>query len=110
VFRISHVLCGMLLVSTQALAAGDPAAGRIKGETCLGCHAVENYGNVYPSYHVPKLGGQNAGYIVQALKAYQSGQRKHGTMHANSSSLSEQDMADIAAFFNSVVTITQDSQ
>jgi cytochrome c553 len=101
VIRIIHVLCGMLLVSTQALAAGDPAAGRIKAETCLGCHAVENYGNVYPSYHVPKLAGQNADYIVQALKAYQSGQRKHGTMHANASNLSEQDLTDIAAYFSS---------
>jgi cytochrome c553 len=110
VIRISHVLCGMLLVSTQAMAAGDPAAGRIKAETCLGCHAVENYGNVYPSYHVPKLGGQSSDYIVHALQDYQNGERKHGTMHANSSNLSAQDMADIAAFFNSVASISQDIQ
>lgn len=100
--RIIHMLCGMLFVSAQAFAAGDPAAGRIKAETCLGCHAIPNYSNVYPSYSVPKLAGQNADYIVAALKGYQNGERKHSTMHANSSNLSEQDIADIAAFFNSV--------
>jgi cytochrome c553 len=91
----------MFLVAAQAGAAGDPAAGRIKAETCLGCHGVANYANVYPSYHVPKLAGQNAEYIVQALQAYLNGQRQHGTMHANASTLSGEDMADIAAFFSS---------
>jgi cytochrome c553 len=109
VIRIIHgLLCGMLLVSAQAVAAGDPAAGRIKAETCLGCHAIPNYGNVYPSYHVPKLAGQNVDYIVAALKGYQSGMRKHTGMHANASSLSEQDMADIAAFFNSAAAASEE--
>ena len=108
--RIIHgLLCGMLLVSAQAVAAGDPAAGRIKAETCLGCHAIPNYGNVYPSYSVPKLAGQSADYIVQALKAYQNGQRQHMTMHANSSNLSEQDMTDIAAFFNSAAATSEEN-
>jgi cytochrome c553 len=98
---IPSLLFGMLIASSQVFAAGDPEAGRIKAETCLGCHAIPNYTNVYPSYHVPKLAGQNADYIVQALKAYQNGQRKHGTMLANASNLSAQDMADIAAFFSS---------
>lgn len=107
--RIILVLCGMLLVSAQAVAAGDPIAGRIKAETCLGCHGVANYGNVYPSYHVPKLAGQNAEYIVQALKAYLNGQRQHTTMHANASNLSERDMADIAAFFSSAAPASQEN-
>ena len=107
--RIIHgLLCGMLLVSAQAVAAGDPAAGRIKAETCLGCHAIPNYGNVYPSYHVPKLAGQNADYIVAALKGYQAGTRKNTSMHANASNLSEQDMADIAAFFNSAAATSEE--
>lgn len=107
--RIIHgLLSGMLLVSAQAVAAGDPAAGRIKAETCLGCHAIPNYANVYPSYSVPKLAGQNADYIVQALKAYQSGLRQHTTMHANASNLSEQDMADIAAYFSSAVPASKE--
>jgi cytochrome c553 len=107
---IQGLLCGMLLVSLQVVAAGDPAAGRIKAETCLGCHAIPNYSNVYPSYHVPKLAGQNADYIVQALKGYQNGARKHSTMHANSSNLSEQDMADIAAFFSSAATHSEETK
>jgi cytochrome c553 len=107
---IQGLLGGMLLVSLQAIGAGDPTAGRVKGETCLGCHAIPNYGNVYPSYHVPKLAGQNADYIVQALKSYQNGMRKHSTMHANSSNLSEQDMIDIAAFFSSAAIHSEEAQ
>lgn len=108
--RIIHgLLSGMLLVSAQAVAAGDPDAGRIKAETCLGCHAIPNYGNVYPTYHVPKLAGQNADYIVLALKAYRNGLRQHTTMHANASNLSEQDMADIAAFFSSAAPASKEN-
>jgi cytochrome c553 len=79
--------------------AGDAAKGELKALTCTGCHGVESYTNVYPSYNVPKLGGQHAEYIVAALKAYKSGERAHSTMHANASNLSEEDMADIAAYF-----------
>lgn len=87
-----------------AMGKGDPAAGATKAETCYGCHAVPNYFNVYPSYHVPKLGGQRAEYIVEALKAYKEGRRNHKTMQANASNLSEQDMLDIAAYFSSLGT------
>jgi len=79
-------------------AAGDAVAGSEKAETCLGCHAVSGYFNVYPTYHVPKLGGQSAGYIQSALKAYKDGTRQHGTMRANADNLTDQDMADIAEF------------
>ena len=89
---------GLACVAMGAQAAGDPVQGRIKAETCMGCHAVATYHTVYPSYNVPKIGGQHAAYIVAALKEYKSGARKFGTMHANASSLSEQDMEDIAAF------------
>ncbi|MBA1147029.1 cytochrome c [Ectothiorhodospiraceae bacterium WFHF3C12] len=85
--------------SGPALADGDPDAGARKAVTCLGCHGVEGYRNAYPSYHVPKLGGQHADYLVAALKAYQNGQRSHQTMQAQASQLSEQDMQDIAAYF-----------
>ncbi|BCO30929.1 hypothetical protein TspCOW1_10320 [Thiohalobacter sp. COW1] len=83
-----------------AAAAGDPVAGKDKAFTCMGCHGVPSYNNAYPTFHVPKLGGQHAQYIVDALKAYQDGQRPHGTMHAQAASLSEQDMQDIAAYFS----------
>lgn len=81
---------------------GDPEQGRIKADTCLGCHAIPTYTNTYPVYHVPKVGGQNEEYIIAALLAYRSGQRDHETMHGNAAALSDQDIADIAAFFASV--------
>lgn len=84
-----------------ARAEGDVEAGRMKAETCLGCHAVEGYFNVYPTYRVPKLGGQSGKYIETALKAYRDGQRTHSTMHANAADLSDQDMADIGAYMES---------
>ena len=79
---------------------GDPVAGRVKADTCLGCHAIPTYTNTYPTYHVPKVGGQHREYIISALLAYRSGQREHDTMHNNAVSLSDQDIADIAAFFS----------
>jgi len=100
IFRIFLFLI-IACCANLAFAEGDAIAGRLKAETCLGCHAVTGYHNVYPTYHVPKLGGQSAGYIQSALKAYKSGTRKHGTMQANASALSDQDIADIAAFMAS---------
>ncbi len=89
------------LLPLAASAAGDAAAGKAKAFTCIGCHGIPDYFNVYPSYRVPKIGGQHAEYIVSALEAYKSGQRSHATMRAQAGSLSEQDMQDIAAFFAS---------
>ncbi len=83
----------------SSLAAGDAAAGKWKAFTCLGCHGVPSYTNAYPTYNVPRLGGQHAKYLVSALQAYQSGQRNHPTMRAQASNLNDQDMQDIAAFF-----------
>lgn len=88
-------------LSGTALAAGDVEAGRVKAFTCMGCHGVPGYTNVYPTYRVPKLGGQHAQYTVAALKAYKNGQRSHRTMRAQADNLSEQDMEDIAAYFES---------
>jgi cytochrome c553 len=91
------VLGGVL--TGAALAEGDAAAGKYKADTCLGCHGTPGYSNAYPTYKVPKVGGQHADYIVSALKSYAAQQRGHKTMHANAATLSEQDMADIAAYF-----------
>jgi cytochrome c553 len=77
---------------------GDAKRGQQLAYTCNGCHAIANYKNVYPTYSVPKLHGQRPQYLVAALKAYKSGERSHGTMHAQASSMSEQDMADVAAY------------
>jgi len=83
-----------------ASAAGDPVRGKLISYTCLGCHGIENYKNVYPTYSVPRLVGQHPEYIVAALKAYARGERSHGTMHQQAASLSDQDMQDIAAYFS----------
>ncbi|MGB1885158.1 MAG: c-type cytochrome [Gammaproteobacteria bacterium] len=97
-FTVTAALLFALNVPIVAHAEGDAGAGRAKAETCMGCHGVESYFNVYPTYHVPKLGGQSAGYIASALKAYKAGERNHETMRANAENLSDQDIADIAAF------------
>ncbi len=94
------LLITLLTATSQTMAAGNPEAGKSKAETCYGCHAQANYFNVYPSYKVPKLAGQSPEYIVEALKAYKAGDRKHETMKANAANLSEQDMADIAAYLS----------
>lgn len=91
-------LAGML-TAAPAIAAGDPEAGKVKAETCFGCHGIPNYTNVYPTYNVPKLGGQHAERVIAALKTYQSGARQHPTMSAQAASLSDQDIEDIAAYF-----------
>lgn len=86
-------------LSLPLFAAGDVNAGRNKASTCMGCHGIPDYFNVYPSYRVPKLGGQHAQYIVSALQAYRDGQRSHATMRAQALSMSDQDMQDLAAYF-----------
>lgn len=82
--------------------AGDPAAGQIKALTCTGCHGIPGYVNVYPTYHVPKVAGQYATYIVSALESYRAGERDHPTMHAQGLGLSNQDIADIGAYFRAL--------
>lgn len=104
---ISHFLRVILIslivvVSAQAYAAGDAQRGAIVGETCLGCHGVTSYSNVYPTYRVPKLGGQHKDYLVAALKAYRSGERSHPTMKAQAARLSDEDIVDISAYFVSL--------
>jgi cytochrome c553 len=94
----------LLLVSgaTPAFAEGDPAAGAVLGYSCMGCHGVAGYRNAYPSYRVPKLGGQKAAYLVAAIKGYRQGMRSHPTMSAQASSLSDQQIEDVAAYFASI--------
>jgi cytochrome c553 len=79
-------------------ADGDAARGRQVFEGCKGCHGISGYYNVYPSYRVPKLAGQPAQYIEQALKSYRGRNRVHPTMEANAASLSDRDIADVARY------------
>ena len=81
-------LLATVFFAQPAIAEGDIEAGKEIGYSCLGCHGIEGYRNAYPSYRVPKLGGQNGQYIIDALKGYASGDRGHATMHAQASSLS----------------------
>jgi cytochrome c553 len=85
----------------SAFAAGDAARGKVLSYTCLGCHGIEDYRNAYPDYNVPRLAGQHADYIIAALKEYKDGERQHATMQVQAATLSDQDMADIAAYFAS---------
>jgi len=87
-----------LMGAAVARAAGDAQRGKQIGYTCLGCHGIEDYKNVYPTYSVPKLVGQHPEYLVAALKGYRGKDRAHGTMYAQASSLSDQDIEDVAAY------------
>jgi cytochrome c553 len=82
-------------------ATGNADAGKKKAEMCIGCHGILGYQNSFPEIHkVPMISGQSDKYIVAALTAYKSGERKHPSMRGIAGSLSEQDMADLAAFYS----------
>ncbi|MCC8484951.1 c-type cytochrome [Xanthomonas campestris pv. raphani] len=82
--------------------SGNAGNGRQLAYTCQGCHGVTGYKNAYPSYRVPKIGGQSAQYLTQALTEYRQGKRKHPTMQAQAQSFSEQDIADIATYLSTL--------
>lgn len=90
------------LVAQPALAEGDVEAGKQLAYTCLGCHGIEGYRNAYPSFRVPKLGGQKATYLEVALKGYRAGTREHPTMQGQAMSLSDQEIQDLAAYLSSI--------
>jgi len=91
-------------VSAQGV-VGEAQAGQKRAEMCIGCHGIPGYQNSFPEVHkIPKISGQSDKYIVSALTAYKKGDRKHPTMRGIASALSEQDMADLAAFYSSQVS------
>jgi cytochrome c553 len=98
---LAVAMAGMTSVAmAQDAKAGDAAAGKAKAAMCIGCHNLVGYQATFPEvYKVPKIAGQNAKYLVSALTAYQKGDRKHPTMRGISASLTEQDMADLGAFY-----------
>lgn len=80
--------------------AQDAAAGHAKAAMCIGCHGILGYRASFPEVHkVPMIAGQNAKYLETALQEYKKGERKHPTMRAIAASLSEKDMADLAAYY-----------
>jgi cytochrome c553 len=97
------LLAAAALVVTTAFAqtpAGDPAKGREKTQMCAGCHGIEGWRTAFPEvYHVPRIGGQHAAYLAKALQAYKSGERSHPSMRAIAASLSDEDIANLAAYY-----------
>ncbi len=91
------------LFSSTYVQAAQPAnavAGEAKVAMCIGCHGIPGYQASFPEIHkVPMIAGQGASFIVAALDAYKKGERKHATMRAIAGSLTEQDMADVAAYY-----------
>lgn len=104
-FARTVVAAATLIAASSAAQAqgvtGSAEAGQKKAEMCIGCHGIAGYQNSFPEIHkVPKISGQSDKYIVSALNAYKKGDRKHPSMRGIAGSLSEQDMADLAAFYS----------
>lgn len=106
---LSTLLCSLglataaLLTTTahaQETKPGDPVAAKKKVAMCIGCHGIVGYQASFPEIHkVPMISGQSAKYIVAALNGYKKGERKHPTMRGIAASLSDQDIADVAAYY-----------
>ena len=101
---IAYLAAGSGLVLAHAACAQQPAAGDAKAganvSMCVGCHGIPGYRTAYPSvYQVPKIAGQQPAYIVKALQAYKSGERRHGSMRGIAATMTEKDMADVAAYY-----------
>lgn len=98
---VSILLATSMLFAFSGIAqAGDAAAGKEKNSMCVGCHGIEGYRTAFPeTYHVPKIGGQHAEYLIKALEGYRDGTRSHPSMTALAKTLSDQDIKDLAAFY-----------
>lgn len=84
----------------QGATKGDAEAAKTKITMCIGCHGLVGYKTAFPLvYHVPMIGGQSADYLMKALQAYRAGERNHPSMSAVAQSLSDQDIADLAAYY-----------
>jgi cytochrome c553 len=67
---------------------------------CIGCHGIPGYKTAFPDvYHVPKIAGQQPAYLVNALKAYKSGERSHPSMRGIAGSMTEEEMKEIAEYY-----------
>ncbi len=105
---IASAIAGLILAAASSPSfaqapAGDAKAGAQNIQRCQGCHGIDGWRTAFPEvYKVPKIGGQHSTYFVSALKAYKSGDRKHPGMRAIAVSLSDKDMADLAAYYAEV--------
>jgi len=107
-YKLKHFNLGFLglwvcMGLSSAIAAGDIEAGANKVSMCVGCHGIPNYKTAFPkTYRVPRIAGQNVDYLISALKSYREGQRNHPSMKAVAGSMTDQDIADIAAYYSSL--------
>ena len=93
--------CAAGLAASAADVVGNAKAAPNKIEMCIGCHGIPGYKATFPEvYQVPMIGGQSAKYIESALHAYKKGDRKHPSMRGIAMSLSDQDIADVAAYYS----------
>ena len=93
-------LAGVAQISAAADIKGDAKAAENKVATCIGCHGIPGYKASFPEvYRVPVLGGQSEKYVASALSAYKKGERNHPTMRGIAAGLSDQDIADLAAYY-----------
>ncbi|MGE5116764.1 MAG: c-type cytochrome [Betaproteobacteria bacterium] len=100
-FCVGLLAATMTAAQAQDAKAGDAKAGEKKAAMCIGCHGIPGYQSSFPEvYKVPMISGQNAAYIVAALNEYAKGGRKFPTMHGVAATLTDQDKADLAAFYS----------
>jgi cytochrome c553 len=93
-------LAGVANFAAAADIVGNAKAAENKVAMCIGCHGIPGYKATFPEvYQVPMIGGQSAKYIENALNAYKKGERKHPSMRGIAAGLSDQDIADVAAYY-----------
>jgi cytochrome c553 len=99
-FAAAAFLLPALACAQGSPSAGDAVVGSQKTQMCVGCHGIIGWRTAFPEvYKVPKLGGQHEAYLVKALQEYRSGARSHPSMRAIATSLSDKDIADLAAYY-----------
>lgn len=99
---LSAACLALAFAALPVAAKGDAEQGKALFYTCTGCHGIADYKNAYPTYRVPKVGGQNEQYLIAALTSYKKGERPHPTMRAQAESFSDQEIADLAAYLSSL--------
>ena len=97
---LARSFLAVALAAAGGAALAQTPATHDKVSMCIGCHGIPGYKTAFPDvYHVPKIAGQQPAYIIAALKAYKDGSRQHPSMRGIAASLSDQDMADLAAYY-----------
>src|SRR6056297_2213511 len=98
-FSITVILTTIMASSSLAHAAGgDYRRGLEKSQVCQSCHGRTGNESLQPSY--PKLAGQHEDYLVHALESYRNGRRQNAVMAGFAGNLSDQDIADLAAWYS----------